>query len=602
MIKPAFGRAFAALQPLVAMHHLVCLLVAFSLLCAVPALAGEAPVVALAAAPPVPPAAPPAAPPVPPAAPPAASQAASQDPGVAFAPDAAYLKDRKALDALQRDTFRYMWEDANPVSGMPYEANFNWDVRPVAIGGTGFGIAAVVAAVDRGWISRDQAVERLLRITRFLRDKTPRKELHGAFPHWINGGTGQAINFSQTDVGADTVETSFLLQGLLIARAYFNGPGVEETLRRIITEIWEDVDWNWFTNGGGPGLYWQWTAQGGFPEALKILGYNECMVTYVLAISSPTHPISRHSYDYWTSGDGYTPRMSYGYTVAVSLKNPGPLFLTQYSFIGLDPRRIADRFVPTGYFARNVNHVLSNRAYCLQEAPEKNRYGEDCWGLTASQIKDGYAANEPANDTGTIAPTAALASMPYTPHYSFQVLDNLLGPLKDRVWGKNGPYDAFSLRDDWVSDRYLAIDQFPIVCMVENYRSGLLWRLFMSDPDVRRGLKAAGLREPECATGFPELVVTLDKTGKKSYAPDACDLRRHPDTGLFTIPYWMGAAGNAAFTLADAEGNVLQSLERRAFQGRNTLTFPQFMVPDGRVLTLTLRAGEQEAKLPVRLH
>lgn len=562
------------------MHAFVSMLIICSLLFVSPALAASDATEAAAPAPPIP---------------------TASVPDTPFVPDTAYLQDRKALDTLQRDTFRYMWEDADPVSGMPYEANFNWDVRPVAIGGTGFGIAAVVAAVDRGWISRDQAVERLLRITRFLKDKTPRKQLHGAFPHWINGSTGQAISFGATDVGADIVETSFLIQGMLIARAYFNGPGVEETLRKVITEIWEDVDWNWFTNGE-PGLYWQWSARDGFQSHLKILGYNECLITYVLAVASPTHPISRKDYDYWTSGDGYESRTSRGYVIEASMKKPGPLFLVHYSFIGLDPRRIADNYVKHGYFVRNVNHVLSNRAYCLQDAPTANRYGEDCWGLTASQIKDGYAANEPEHDTSTIAPTAALSSMPYTPQYSFQVLANLLGPLKDKVWGENGPYDAFSLRQDWVSDRYLAVDQLPIVCMVENYRSGLLWQMFMSDPDVRRGLTVAGLHEPEFGTGFPEVVVTLKKTGRKRYGPDAYDLRRHPDTGLFTIPYWMSAAGSVTFTLTDVDNNVLLSLERKAFQGRNALTFAQFMTPDGRILTLTMQSGEEKHQVPIRLH
>lgn len=520
----------------------------------------------------------------------------------AFSPDKEFERDREALEVLQRDAFRYMWEDADPDSGMAYEANFDWEVRPVAVGGTGFGIAALVVGADRGWISREQAVRRLMKIGLFLRDKTPRKDLHGAFPHWLNGSTGAVISFGERDDDADLVETSLLMQGLLIARAYFNGPGVEETLRALITELWEGVDWNWFTKGEENGLYWHWSRKHGFSASLKILGYNECLITYVLAMASPTHPISRKAYDYWTSGKGYKPKDVYGYRIEASLRNAGPLFLAHYSFIGLDPRQLADAYVPSGYFVRNVKHALSNRAYCLQNAPAENRYSEDFWGLTASQIKGGYAANEPAKDSGTVAPTAALSSMPYTPQYSMQVLHTLRGKLREKVWGKNGPYDAISLRDAWVSELYLAIDQLPIVCMVENYRTGLLWNLLMADPDVRAGLQGAGLAEPRLEEGFPEAVVTMKKEGK-AYVPDAYAARRHPDSGQYKVPYWTAEPGPVEFTLFDPDGKAVLRLEQRARKGRNTLCFNQFRKTDGEALSLTMRTKEgKEYSLPVRLY
>ncbi|CAK7011095.1 MAG: hypothetical protein DELT_02087 [Desulfovibrio sp.] len=520
----------------------------------------------------------------------------------AFVPDHAYLQDRAVLEKLQREAFSYMWNDGNPVSGMVYETSKHWGgPRPVAVGGTGFGAAAIVVAADRGWITREQAVTRLLTITRFLRDKSPRKELHGAFPHWLDSNTGAVVQFSKGDAGADIVETALLMQGLLIARAYFNGPGIEETLRDIITELWEDVDWNWFTNGEENGIYWHWTQDRGFADSLKILGYNECLIVYVLALGSPTHPISRKTYDYWTSGRGYQPKSLYGYVVEAALGGGGPLFLTQYSFIGLDPRKMADSFVKGGYFARNVNHVLSNREYCLSHAPAKNRYSENVWGLTASLVKGGYNANEPLRDTGTVAPTAALASMPYTPQYSMQVLYYLLGPLKEKAWGKNGPYDAFSLRDNWFSDGYLAIDQLPIVSMVENYRSGLLWRLFMTDTDVMRGLREAGITEPELAAGFPEAVVTVKRKGK-TYVLDAHAARRHPDSGTYIIPYWADASGEVLFRFMDAEGREVHSLKKTARKGRNYVAFPQFMPVDGGTLKLVMHVGEKEYTLPLRLY
>ena len=518
-----------------------------------------------------------------------------------FRPDFAFLTDRLALDRLQRETFDYMWEDAHPVSGMAFESSEPRDPRPVTSGGTGFGIAAIVVGVDRGWITREQAVTRLGIITSFLRDKTARKFLHGAFPHWLDGTTGETLPFSKEDTGADIVETALLMQGLLIARAYFNGPGIEEELRAVITKLWEDVDWNWFTNGEENGLYWHWSPDNGFSINLKIQGYNESLIAYLLAAGSPTHPISRKVYDHWTSGKGYQPKSLYGYTVPASLPGGGPLFLAHYSFIGLDPRRMADAFVPEGYFLRNVNHTLSNRSYCVFVAPARNQYSEKMWGLTASQIKGGYAANEPAKDSGTIAPTAALSSMPYTPHYSMQVLEALLGSLREKVWGKNGPYDAFNLRDKWFCGDYLAIDQLTIVCMVENYRTGLLWRLLMDDVDVRRGLDVAGIVEPLFGEGFPEAVVTLTRN-KKNYVPDAYDMRRHPDSGLYVVPYWTVAGGIVTFSFLDDVGTEIHVITAETLQGRNILSFPQFIAPDAKILTLTMKTGDGVYSLPVRLH
>lgn len=520
--------------------------------------------------------------------------------GAAHVPDKGHLSDRALLDEVQRDAFRYMWEDGEPESGMAYEANFDWEVNPVAVGGTGFGVAAIVAAADRGWITRNQAVARIGRIVRFLLERTDRAELHGAFPHWLNGATGDAVNFDANDTGADIVETSFLMQGLLIARAYFNGPGAEEELRRDITVLWEGVDWNWFTAGEDDGLYWHWTPERGH-LGLKVTGYNECLVTYLLALSSPSHPISRRAYDHWTSRDDYQAKTVFGYEVEATASGGGPLFLAHYSFIGLDPRQLADAFVTKGYFVRNVNQTLSNRAYCLQDAPKENRYSPEYWGLTASQIEDGYSVNDPYRDSGTVAPTAALSSMPYTPWYSMQVLRNFGNGLRKKIWGRNGPYDAINIRDGWVSDRYLAIDQMPIVCMIENYRSGLLWRLFMSDPDVKRGLEKAGMALPVLAAGFPEAVVTVRKEGV-DYLPEAHDLVRHPDTGKYAIPFWSKFGNEVFFDMQDENGEKVFQCQSSAVKGRNILFFDQFAPPDGKILTLTMTEGDASHRIPVRLN
>lgn len=512
--------------------------------------------------------------------------------------------DRAALDELQRSALHYMWMDADPDSGLAYEASFAFpDGRPLVVGGTGFGIAAIVAGVDRGWLDRTRAVERLLTISRFLLDRTPRAELHGAFPHWLHKDTGKVVAFGELDDGADIVETALLMQGLLIARAYFSGgDDAEEELRRLITLLWEDVEWDWFAGGGEDGLYWHWSPNHGFSMGMKVQGFNECLIAYILGMASPTHPISRPVYDYWTAGDGYRPRTVHGYELEAALPGAGPLFFTHYSFIGLNPWEMADEHVPGGYYVRNVRHVLGNRGYCLYEAPRENMYSPRFWGLSASLVPGGYAASYPGNDAGTVAPTAALASFPYAPHYAFEVLDNLRGDFRRRAWGRNGPFDALNLRRWWFAGEYLAIDQLPIVCMVENYRSGLLWRLFMSIPEIAVGLEAAGISQPAQRPGFPEVIVTL-RLENGVYMPDAHDLRAHPDSGTYRLPYWSETASPVRFLLVENEdGGALWTRVEASRTGRNWLEFHPDICRRKAGLTLVMQTGDEEYRLPLRLH
>jgi hypothetical protein len=519
-------------------------------------------------------------------------------------PDERLARDQALLTETQRQAFLYFWEASDPISGMAFEADFGWEVKPVAVGGTGFGVAALVVAVDRGWITRVEAVGRLLKITAFLK-AISRPEWRGGFPHWINSQAMEPFDFENGKDVIDTVETSLLAQGLLIARRYFNGPGAEAQLRRQITEIWENIDWNWFTDGQESGIFWHWSPRRGY-LGLKIKGYNEALITYVLAAASPTHPISRKTYDFWLTGPNYRTRRTFGYQIQGSPYGGGPLFTSQYSFVGLNPWELADQRVPQGYYVRGVNQTLANREYCLNHAPPRYRYSEKLWGLTASQtMNNSYAASSPTADQGVIAPTAALSAMPYTPHYSMEVLQHLSGRLKDKVWGWFGPRDAISLKDDWVSPHTLAIDQLPIILMVENYRTGLLWNLFMSDPEIQRGLAALGFFQPKFTEGFPEAVVTAQKSGQ-NYQPDAHEIRRHPDKGQYLIPYWVDSPGPIHFTLQDPEyvnGPSLADWTVTAKAGRNFLALPDRQPGDGRLLRLTMtRANGQPHTLPLRLH
>ncbi|MDB5232399.1 MAG: periplasmic beta-glucosidase [Chitinophagaceae bacterium] len=403
------------------------------------------------------------------------------------------LSDNDLLNIVQKQTFKYFWDFGHPVSGLARERSdgqtHKFGDEVVTSGGSGFGIMAIIVAADRKWITRKDAVTRLLKITSFL-DTTDR--FHGAFSHWINGTTGKVIPFSAKDNGGDIVETSFLFEGLLCARQYFNkNSSAEKQLRKQINNLWNDVDWNWYTQGQNV-LYWHWSPDNGWAMNHQIHGWNECLVTYVLAASSPTHAVAPAVYhEGYAQGKTFVNGKTY-YDIKLTLGNEygGPLFFTHYSFMGLDPRHLSDKYAD--YWQQNVNHTLINRAYCIDNPKKYKGYGENSWGLTASYSIKGYAAHSPTRDLGVISPTAALSAFPYTPKYSMQMLRHLYNNKKDQLWGEYGFGDAYDETENWYNKNYLAIDQGPIVVMIENYRTGLLWKLFMSCPEIKAGLDKLG--------------------------------------------------------------------------------------------------------------
>jgi hypothetical protein len=409
----------------------------------------------------------------------------------------AALPDDELIERVQRQTFRYFWEGAHPRSGMALD-RVSAPEKPadekVAIGGTGFGVMAIIVAAERGWITRAAAVERIRRMIDTLFRAT---SYHGAFAHFIHGSTAATIRFSRKDDGGDIVETSLLFMGLLCARQYFSGdaPG-EQPLRWFITELWREVEWNWYTQGSRELLYWHWSPNNGWAMDHEIHGWNECLITYVLAASSPRYPIDPIAYHRgFASGRAYLNGKSY-YDIELPLGPPygGPLFFAHYSFCGLDPRGLKDRYAD--YWDMNVRHVQINRAHCVANPNKHKGYSEQCWGLTACDDPHGYLAHAPDEDNGTIAPTAALSSLPYAPREVMLALRHFLRAHGEKLWGRYGFVDAFCERLNWYAGTYLAIDQGPIVVMMENHRTGLLWKLFMSDPDVQNGLRRLGFTSP----------------------------------------------------------------------------------------------------------
>lgn len=399
------------------------------------------------------------------------------------------IPDDSLLTLVQKRTFRYFWDYAHPVSGLARERLGSGDI--VTSGGSGFGIMSIIVAIERNFITRQEGFERLSKIVGFLGECD---RFHGAYPHWLNGATGKVQPFSPKDNGGDLVETAFLMKGLLTAREYFrNGSPEERVLCDSITSIWEGVDWDWYRNNQNK-LFWHWSPDFRWEMNMPVSGWNEALIVYVLAASSPSHPITREVYDEGWARNGTYPMLNgntfYGVQLPLGEDYGGPLFFAHFSFLGLDPRNLEDRYA--SYMEQNVAHTLINHRYCIDNPKNRKGYGRDVWGLTASDIQGGYSASSPLNDLGVVAPTAAISSMPYTPGESLRALRYYYYVLGDRIWGEYGFYDSFNLSKLWFADSFLAINQGPIVCMIENYRSGLLWKLFMSSEEITAGLAKLG--------------------------------------------------------------------------------------------------------------
>lgn len=412
------------------------------------------------------------------------------------------ITDVQLMDRVQRDALKYFWDFAEPNSLMGrerYHEDFypKNDANVVTTGGSGFGLMTILVGIERGFIPRKEAVKRLSHIADFLA-KADRH--HGAWPHWLNGETGKTVNFGNKDNGGDIVETAFLTQGLMVVREYFkNGNAEEKALAEKMDKLWKGVEWNWYTKGGEKVLYWHWSPIDGWLMNHKIQGYDETLITYILAASSPTYPIDAETYyQGFTRNGGYlTSNTKYGLPLIVKHNGAeeygGPMFWEHYSYLALDPNGLSDRYIKN-YFDLTRNHALIQYRYSVENPKKFKGYGENYWGLTASYTRNpdgsvGYRAHNPKEDNGVIAPTAAISSMPYTPKESLNVL-RFLYTQKPQFIGSAGPYDATSVHfDNWFTRRYLAIDQGTIAPMIENYRTGLLWKLFMNAPEIKAGLK-----------------------------------------------------------------------------------------------------------------
>ena len=394
------------------------------------------------------------------------------------------ITDDELLTLIQRQTFKYFWDFGHSISGMSRERNTSGDI--VTIGGSGFGLMTIPIGIFRGFITRNEGIERISKIVTFLKNAD---RFHGAWAHWHNGATGKVVPFSTYDNGGDLVETSYMAAALLCVRQYLNTQNIEENaIINDINTLLNEIEWTWYTKDGSDVLYWHWSPNYNWTMNMQVSGYNEALISYFMAATSTSYPINATVYhNGWAKNGGIiNGKFFYGITLPVGYDYGGPLFFAHYSFLGLNPFGLSDNYA--NYWQQNVNHTLINRQYCINNQKKYPLYSEDCWGLTASDDNTGYGVHEPTRDIGVISPTAALSSMPYTPEESMKVARFLYYKLGDKTWGDYGFYDAFNASAGWWGNSFLAIDQGPIIIMIENYRTGLCWNLFMSAPEVQQAM------------------------------------------------------------------------------------------------------------------
>lgn len=402
------------------------------------------------------------------------------------------ISDDSLLTLIQKQTFRYFWDFGHPVSGLSRERNSSGNI--CTSGGSGFGIMSILVAINNGFISRSEGIQRIKTILDFLKNKT--KKYHGAFPHWFNGADGSTIPFSSYDDGGDLVETSYLMMGLLCARQFFNGASTDEKLiQDQVNLLYKNVEWSYYQNGQDV-LFWHWSENYAWKMNHRIQGWNEALITYILAASSPTFPIPASVYkNGWAKNGGIkNGRSFFNYTLPLGEDYGGPLFFSHYTFLGVDPNGLKDEYAD--YSIQVKNHSLINYEYCKSKTNITFGYSDQCWGLTASDTYNGYTAHSPTNDKGVISPTAAISSLPFTHEESMKAIRYFYFILGEKLWKEYGFIDAFSLEKNWFADSFLAIDQGPIIVMIENHKSKLLWNLFTSCPEVNDGMKKLGFTAP----------------------------------------------------------------------------------------------------------
>ncbi len=463
------------------------------------------------------------------------------------------FSDEELLNMVQRYTFRYFWDGAHNPTGMALERS-NGNDNTVASGATGMGLMAMIVAHEREYEPQENIKERILLILDFLENT---ERYHGAWSHWYNAEIWETQPFTPDDDGGDIVETSFVAAALIALRNYFTGTDVESVqIRETADKLWKEIEWDWYRNGLNV-LIWHWSPNIGFQKNMHVRGWNEALITYIMAASSPTHgiPLKTYVQGWARNGAMVNLRSFYSHQISLAPNWGGPLFWTHYTHLGIDPRGLQDEYAD--YWQEHVNTALIHHAYALENPSDHENYSEKNWGLTASDDPFGYTAHQPvSNDNGTISPTAALSSMPYVPEESLSALKYFYRERGQELFGIYGFYDAFNDNYDWVQDGYIGIDQGPIVVMIENHRTGLLWELVMQDADVQAGLDKLGFQYQ-----VPTAVSSVDLNN---------DFLLYPNPANHTVH----------FTLPDAGGKEPVVMKIYSVGGQLQMTKQLF--PDGK--------------------
>ena len=414
------------------------------------------------------------------------------------------------LDTLQRNTFDYFWSQANPANGLIADNTAPGNV-PASIAGCGMALSTYVVGVECGYVARVEAVERVLATLRFFWESPHGPEpdatgYMGFYYHFLDVATGRRTWRSELS----TIDTAILLAGVLTAAAYFDGdaPG-EREIRALGDALFRRADWNWARNEG-PAVTHGWRPERGFLR-YRWTGYNEALMLYVLGLGSPSHPLPTASYDAWT--ETYRWKKIYD----IEYLHAGPFFIHEMSHIWIDLRGIQDDYMRErgiDYFENSRRAAYVQRAYAVRNPRGFKGYNEDCWGITASsgpgpatRTVDGrtrrfygyHARGAPFGpDDGTLAPWATVAALPFAPEIVLPAIEHYFEGYPEMVTEHgitcsfNPTFRDGSARHGWVSGGHYSLDQGPVVLMIENYRSGLIWRLMRRCGPIVRGLTRAG--------------------------------------------------------------------------------------------------------------
>lgn len=488
--------------------------------------------------------------------------------------------EEQLLEMVQEYTFRYFWEGAHQNSGMALERQHGSN-KIVASGASGMSLMTMIVAHERNWRDKSDIIDRVLQMLNFLENCD---RFHGAFSHWYNGDTGETIRFGPKDDGGDIVETAYVAVGLIAVKNYFSDEtdNRQTQIREIADRLWREIEWTWYQNGEDV-LWWHWSPNYGWDLAMRIQGrkgsYSETMIAYVIAGCSPTYPISKDVYvKGWTdNGNFVNPRNFYGYEITQNIDWGGQAFWTQYSFLGVNPKGLKDQY---GDYWKELSNCVNIHVEYAKDNPKGFRnYNENCWGITASADPYvGYCGHWPRHqylDNGTISPTGAIGNYPYAPEAALKALKyfyqergaelwgqyGFLGGLNDNMdrvddflpWYESNPdfgnityYDIEINDNTWIENDYIGIDQGPMVIMIENHRTGLLWDIVSKDEDVQNGLQSLGF---EYSTGVDDIA-----EGNISIYPN-------PSKGVFQINTDIPEGQKWNMNIYSINGEIVKSIQ-----------------------------------------